>query len=175
MPRDVAMQHPGAGVVRFEGDDEIAVGREEGHVPAWGIVEFELDFVPAGVGGCGLVQECKVVAVEMDWVGEGEELSFWVFLPNMSAGDDEIDPIVRRLGICNDVQVFTPTVGWGVEVEYGWLSKVQPERHVIYVPQAPVIIRVVRIAVDWLKTHVISIVVFNWSDQSLRCFLLSHC
>lgn len=165
VPRDVAMYHPGAGVVRFEGDDEIAVGGEEGHVPAWGVFEVERDFVPTGIGGGGLVQEGKVVAVEMDWVGEGEELSVWVPPPDVSAGDDEIDPIFCRLVIGDNVQVFAPPVVWGVEVEDAWLSKVQPKRHVIHVPQAPVVFWVVRMAVDWLKTHVKSIVFSNWSGQ----------
>ena len=38
----MAMHEPGAGIVRFEGDDDVAVCGEEDHVAAGRIVPFEV-------------------------------------------------------------------------------------------------------------------------------------
>lgn len=65
MPGDVAVYQPGARVVRFEGDDDEAVGGEEDDVAAWGVVEFEVqERLVEGSGG--LLEEGEVVPVEVD-------------------------------------------------------------------------------------------------------------
>lgn len=69
MPRDVAVQQPGARVIGSEGHGQETPGREERGVPTRrvGVVEEfgTRDDVP---GSRGLGQDDEVAAVEVDWV-----------------------------------------------------------------------------------------------------------
>jgi len=72
VPSDVAVQEPGAGVVGFVGEDEVAAVGEHGGVAARGVVK-----VVGGVAGVewGVAggDDGEVVAVEVDGVGSLEK------------------------------------------------------------------------------------------------------
>lgn len=68
MKGDVAMQEPGARVVGFEREDQVAVGGQEGDVAAGRVGEGEVDG-GGGEGGGGLGEDGEVVTVEMDLGG----------------------------------------------------------------------------------------------------------
>ena len=69
MPGDMAMQQPGARIVGFEGDNEVAACRQKGDVSAGWIVEVQVG--ETGPVGCfGLFEDGEVVAVEVD-LGRG--------------------------------------------------------------------------------------------------------
>ncbi len=64
------MHEPGARVVRWEGDNDPAAAGEEGHVSAVWVVECEGRCLGAGVEDAAAAsKDVKVVAVEMDWMG----------------------------------------------------------------------------------------------------------
>ncbi len=65
MPCDMAMQQPGAGVVGFEGDDEVAARGEKGDVSAGRIVEIHVGET-GPVRSFRLFEDGEVVAVKMD-------------------------------------------------------------------------------------------------------------
>ena len=65
MPRDMAVQQPGAGVVGFEGDDEVAACGEKSDVSAGRVVEVHVGET-GPVGGFGLFEDGEVMAVEVD-------------------------------------------------------------------------------------------------------------
>ena len=70
MPRDMAMQEPGARVVGFEGDDEVATCGEKGNVSAGRVIEVHVGETRP-VGCFGLLEDGEVVAVEVDLVRGG--------------------------------------------------------------------------------------------------------
>ena len=110
MPGNVAVQEPGARVVRLEGQDEVAVRGQQGHVASRGVVEVQLhECVP--VRCVRLRQDSEVVAVKMDLlvrqskaIGGKIELGYRMGCRNESSGrcaereagacDDEEDPVV---------------------------------------------------------------------------------
>lgn len=65
VPGYVAVQEPGARVVGFEGEDEVSVCGQQGHVAARGVVEVQF-YHRIPVWCVGLRQYREVVAVEMD-------------------------------------------------------------------------------------------------------------
>lgn len=68
MRGDVAVEQPAAGVVGLEGDGDGAVGGEEDDVATGGVGEFERGD-GAVEGGCGLGEDCEVVAVQVELSG----------------------------------------------------------------------------------------------------------
>lgn len=70
VPCDVTMQQPGTRVVRFEGDDDVAMGWEQDHVSAGRILQLELVEVGRilGLALAGLLQQSKIVTVKMDLI-----------------------------------------------------------------------------------------------------------
>jgi hypothetical protein len=65
MVRDVAVYEPGTGVVGLESNDDVAVLWKENDVPAWRIVECEVETGWEGVGA-NLLQNGEIMTVEMD-------------------------------------------------------------------------------------------------------------
>lgn len=78
MVGDVAVEEPGARVVGLEGDDDDAVGGEEGDVAARGVVQVE-GGDGAVEGGGGLGEEDEVVAVEVELWGGSVMVSMFLF------------------------------------------------------------------------------------------------
>lgn len=69
MPRDVAVDEPGAGVVRLEGDDDVAARGEQHDVAAGGVADVQGTLQGAVELPGTLVEDGEVVAVEVDlWV-----------------------------------------------------------------------------------------------------------
>ena len=62
MPANVAVHEPGAGVVSFKADDEVAAGGEHGNVPAGGVGGCQR-CICGGVGAGSLGEDVKVVAL----------------------------------------------------------------------------------------------------------------
>ena len=68
MPGDVAVQEPHARIVGLEGQDQIPVRGQQGHVASGGVVEVEChQRIPVWLIGLG--QDGEVVAVQVDLFG----------------------------------------------------------------------------------------------------------
>lgn len=65
---DVAVCEPQAGAVGSEGDDGVAICGQEDDVPAWRVIELEVEVfgVRGEVGVVYLSEDREVVAVEVD-------------------------------------------------------------------------------------------------------------
>ena len=77
MPGDMAMHDPDAGIIRLESESKVAFGREQRHISSRRIIVFEssiLQVIHVEVAVL-LREKHKVVAVEMDWVSDGNELA----------------------------------------------------------------------------------------------------
>lgn len=79
MEWDMAVHKPYSGVVGFECQHEIAVGWKGCGVAARWVVEFESGKITAPGSVCLGIENEEVVAVEVDWMGEGDWYS-WAFL-----------------------------------------------------------------------------------------------
>ena len=65
MASDVTVHDPSSRIIRLEGDDDVSITRKENDVPAWGVVEFQVQFL----WECrvlDLLQDGEIVAVEVD-------------------------------------------------------------------------------------------------------------
>ena len=71
MPRNMAMQEPGAGIVFLEGDGEVAVPRESGDVTTGRVDQVQGAGFEVEDSG-GLADDPEVVAMEMDGVVEAD-------------------------------------------------------------------------------------------------------
>ena len=70
MSGDMAVHEPGARVVGFESDDDIAAPGHEDDVAAGWVVEFQVEVRSVEFLVVGLLEEGEVVAVEVDGVGD---------------------------------------------------------------------------------------------------------
>ena len=68
MPRDMAMDEPSAGIIRFESNGDKSVEREQNYVTPRRVVELQIEIgFPCQVERLsGLLQEGEVVAMQVD-------------------------------------------------------------------------------------------------------------
>ena len=85
--RYVAMHNPDTGIICFECYDQVAVIWEEGNISPKGVVKFQYRLVDVAgviVIGDALVQDGKIMTVQVDWVLSGNEearhLGQWMWL-----------------------------------------------------------------------------------------------
>ena len=93
MPRDVAVHEPRARVAHLEGDDQVPVQRQHGHVAAGRIVQVGAERVRVE-GVVRLAEDDEVVAVQVDGMGGGGGGEVWGGRFVEGALDEEVDPLV---------------------------------------------------------------------------------
>jgi hypothetical protein len=71
MERNVAMHQPSARIVRLKCEHEVALCRKSGGVASDRIIGFEPRDVSGPLGARLLIEDVKVMAMEVDWMREG--------------------------------------------------------------------------------------------------------
>lgn len=97
---NVAVQQPGARVVRLEANDEVACARQDGRVSSQRVIRVELgDARQVNAGSLG--EDEEVVAVQVDWMGDGQQAVYDEVEDNVGVGqlNDSVVPLECRLPV----------------------------------------------------------------------------
>ena len=94
----LTMHQPSPRVIGLESQDKEPVTGEKSNVASRRVFKVQVQVTDL-IGLCRLLQNRKVMAVQMDRVGDGDILS--ARLRDAGPGDEEVDPLIR-LGVLDD-------------------------------------------------------------------------
>lgn len=143
VPANVAVHQPDARVVRLPGQDEVAAGREHGHVAADGVVQVQRH-VGRRVGPRALRQDEEVVAVKVNpersrYVSFSLNKFRCLFSQYLRVSDcerglnDNVEPLVGR-GEVDDGVVVLESVGAIQDLHEGGVGPVGEQRRGVECP-----------------------------------------
>ena len=119
----MAMNEPQSWIVGPECNGQVASTRQECYIPPWGIIEVKVvDACFYVIWGCILCQNDKVVAVEMNGMGNWNDSFVWV-IRHVLGGNDKINiTFVVVFGYDCVLRVESLVL----KIENCWVRKIKP-------------------------------------------------